>query len=120
MNREKLEEYISLKYNTDAEYPWESDPAHAVFRHKHNRKWFALIMKIDSQKIGLSGGNINVINLKCDPMLIGSLVLEDGIHPAYHMNKNHWITVRLDGSINEDKIHWLLDLSFELTAKKKR
>ncbi len=119
MYREKLEKYISLNYNVNAEYPWDSDPKNAVFRHKHNRKWFAIIMEIPSEKLGLSCGKIDVVNFKCDPLIIGSLTLESGIHPAYHMNKNHWVTVRLDGSVDEEKIHWLLDLSFQLTNKKK-
>ena len=50
---------------------------------------------------------------------IGSLILDKGIHPAYHMNKNHWITVCLDGSVEEEKIMWLVDVSFELTDKPK-
>ena len=43
-----------------------------------------------------------------------------GILPAYHMNKAHWITVRLDGSVPDGEIEDLLLLSRELTARKKR
>ena len=76
-------------------------------------------MEIPKSKIGLNdNGLVNVINLKCDPLLIGSLLSENGIHEGYHMNKNYWITVRLDGSVNEAQINWLLDISFDLTETK--
>ena len=119
MNREALDKYIENVYGVTAEFPWLSAPTFAVYRHESNQKWFAVIMEIPKAKLGIDEeGNINVVNLKSDPLLIGSLILDNGIYPAYHMNKNHWITVRLDGSVEEDKIEWLLGLSFELTDKK--
>ena len=121
MTKNELEAYIAQIYNTDPEYPWLAYPTYAVFRHQSNRKWFAVVMEIPKEKIGLpDGGNINVINLKCDPLLIGSLRNESGLFPAYHMSKAHWITAALDGSAPEDKLKWLLDLSFELTAGRKK
>ena len=120
MYRDFLDKYITDIYKAKAEYPWASAPSYAVYRHRSNKKWFAVIMEIPKGKIGVDeDGNVNVVNLKCDPLLIGSLIKDDGIHPAYHMNKNHWITVRLDGSTEKDKIKWLLDISFELTFNKK-
>ena len=119
MNRGALDKYIKETYGIMAEFPWLSAPTFAVYRHKSNNKWFAVILEIPKNKIGIEeDGNINVVNLKSDPLLIGSLILDKGIHPAYHMNKNHWITVCLDGSVEEEKVKWLLDLSFELTYKK--
>ena len=119
MNREALDKYINNVYGVTAEFPWLSAPTFAVYRHRSNQKWFAVIMEIPKSKLGIDEeGNINVINLKSDPLLIGSLTLDNGIYPAYHMNKNHWITVCLDGTVEEDKIEWLLGLSFELTDKK--
>ena len=119
MRREKLDKCIKEIYDVGAEFPWLSAPSFAVYRHQTNNKWFAVIMEIPKNKIGIEEeGNINVVNLKSDPLLIGSLILDKGIHPAYHMNKNHWITVQLDGSVEEEKIKWLLALSFELTNKK--
>ena len=119
MNREAMDKYIKNVYGVTAEFPWLSAPTFAVYRHESNQKWFAVIMEIPKAKLGIDEeGNINVVNLKSDPLLIGSLILDNGIYPAYHMNKNHWITVCLDGTVEEDKIEWLLGLSFELTDKK--
>ena len=119
MNREILDKHIKEVYGANAEFPWLSAPTFAVYRHQSNDKWFAVIMEIPKNRMGIEEeGVINVVNLKSDPLLVGSLIIDNGIHPAYHMNKNHWITVCLDGSVEEEKVKWLLDLSFELTYKK--
>jgi len=113
--------YISEQYNSDEEHPWVKFPEYTVFRHKNNRKWFALIMDIPKSKIGLSGNEkINVLDVKCDPVLIGSLLNEKGFFPAYHMSKSNWITIALDGSVDNEKIKWLIDMSYELTASNKK
>ena len=52
----------------------------------------------------------------CDSILLGSLLDEKGFFPAYHMNKENWITVSLNGSVADDKIKMLIDMSFELTV----
>ena len=96
-------------------------PGYAVFRHRGNRKWFALLMSIPQNKLELAGSGLtDVLNVKCDPILMGSLRKEPGVYPAYHMDKGHWITIALDGNISDDKIKWLLDLSYELTGPKKK
>lgn len=96
-------------------------PNYEVFRHSNNQKWFALIMDIPKGKLGLPGSDLlDVVNLKCDTILIGSLRCEPGFFPAYHMNKDSWITVALDGSVSDDKIKMLLDASYDATAPRAR
>lgn len=117
MNTEQLQQFISETYGVDPEYPWAKYPNYRVFRHRNNRKWFALIMDISKEKLGLPEKEIlDVLNVKCDPLMIGSLRRENGIYPAYHMSKTSWITVALDGSVREEKIKWLLETSYNLTA----
>ena len=48
---------------------------------------------------------------------IGSFRMEPGIFPGWHMNKAHWLTVTLDGTVNDEKIKLLVDMSYELTKK---
>lgn len=120
MNREDLGIFIKDFFAASPEYLFDDDTT-AVFRHDDNRKWFAVIMNIPASKLGLYGDkNVDIVNLKCDPLLTASLFKEGGIFPAYHMNKEKWISVLLDGSVEEDKIKWLVELSFNLTAKKIR
>ena len=121
MNISQLESYIIENYNVESDFPWVKYPNYEVFRHSGSRKWFALIMEIRRGKLGLSDeGMLDILNLKCDPLLIGSLRTAPGFFPAYHMNKESWITLALDGSVPEDQIKALLDMSYELTKDKKR
>ena len=116
MSRTDLERHIAEVYSTLGENPWSTSPTNTVFRHRHNRKWFAIIMDIPREKLGLPGGKIiSVVNVKCDPRLIGSFREEPGFFPAYHMNKAHWLTVAVDGSADGEKLKFLLDMSYELT-----
>lgn len=76
-------------------------------------------MDIPKSKIGLPSDDIiSVVNLKSDPIMVGSLLRENGFYPAYHMTKSSWISVVLDGSADDEKIKMLLDISFEATAVK--
>ncbi len=120
MHRDRLIEYIAARYDADEEHPWLSYPNYAVFRHRTNQKWFALVMEIPQSKLGVAGdARVDVLNVKCDPFLIGSLRAEKGFYPAYHMSKENWITIALDGSVADERIKWLLDMSFDATSPKK-
>ena len=116
MNRSELEAYITEIYSTDGEYLFAKYPSFLMLRHSANRKWFAVIMDIPRKNLGLSGeGEISVVNLKCDTRLIGSFREEPGIFPGWHMNKAHWLSVALDGTVEVEKIKFLVDMSYELT-----
>ena len=119
MNRQEFALYVLDNYGIKPDYPWAKNPDFAVFRHDDNQKWFALIMDIPKARLEIDAdGNIDVVNLKCDPVLIGSLKGKSGIYPAYHMNKANWITVALDESVSDVAIKMFIDMSFELTAPK--
>ena len=121
MNRQELEKYIFDTYGVGPEYPWIKYPFFSVFRHASNNKWFAVIMTIDKSKLGINeDGQIDVVNLKCDANIVPSMWQQEGIFPAYHMNKEHWLTVALDGSTNDNNLKFLLALSCDLTDKKKK
>ena len=121
MNRAELTQYILEIYGTEPDHPWARYPNYEVFRHSGSRKWFALVMDIPRAKLGMPGeGAADIVNLKCDPRMTGSLRAEPGFFPAYHMNKESWITVSLDGAVLEEKLKALLELSYELTRPKPR
>ena len=121
MDREELRQFVLSNYSAEPDRPWLNHPRFEVFRHSNNQKWFALVMDIPKSKLGLpSTDMIDVVNLKCDPILVGSLRGDAGIFPAYHMSKANWITVALDGSVPAETIELLLDVSYELTKPKIR
>ena len=116
MTRSELSAYLMDTYNTAGENLFARYPSFQVFRHHGNKKWFAVIMDIPRKNLKLPGdGEISVVNLKCDTRLIGSFREEPGIFPGWHMNKAHWLSVALDGSVGDEKIKFLVDMSYELT-----
>ena len=122
MDRQTVFDYIKKKYHVLPEYPWRKYDSNAVFRHTDNKKWFALVMDVQSNKLGLSGSeHIDVVNLKIDDMFFRDIIIkEDGIMPAYHMNKMHWVTVLLNGMVPEKRVLELIDMSFLATASAKK
>ena len=118
MNRQKLAAYLTDTYGVMGEQLFAKYPGFLVFRHHGNRKWFAVIMDIPRKNLALAGeGETQVVNLKCDTRLIGSFRAEAGIFPGWHMNKAHWLTVVLDDTVEDEKIKFLVDMSYELTKK---
>ena len=121
MKRSQLDKYITDYYGVRAERLFEKNPGFQVYRHNDTKKWFAMIMDLPESILGLDGQKIiDVVNLKCDPILIGSLRLEQGFYPAYHMNIENWISVALDERVPDEKLRMLVDMSYELTRKKLR
>ena len=116
--RDKLVKYIKKIYDVSPEYPWSRYASNAVFRHADNKKWFALVMDVEKEKLGLRGeGVVPVVNLKIDDLLFRDMIIQNkGIIPAYHMNKQHWITVLLDGSVSEKMVRELLEMSYSATS----
>ncbi|MCL6415139.1 MmcQ/YjbR family DNA-binding protein [Aestuariirhabdus sp. Z084] len=104
-NEVEMTRYLLAKPGTTIDYPF--GPEVRVF--KVMGKVFALF---DPAQAPLK------INLKCDP--IQAQALRDmfpAIKPGYHMNKKHWNTITLDGSVPEGEIQRLCDHSFELVVK---
>ena len=121
VDRKAIFAYANEVYQSTPEYLWAGDPDSAVLKHTDNKKWSALIMNVSKEKLGLNDKEeVDIINMKCDPDMIGTLRMINGIFAGYHMNKKYWISVLLDGSVDESMIYDLLDKSFALTENKKR
>lgn len=122
MNRQDVFNWVLDAYGTEPDYPWDDE--NAVLRHDTNRKWYGILLKVRGDRLGLSGTEeADVLNVKCDPLLMGSLLGQPGYFPAYHMSKDKWLSILLDGPAADEEIKNLIDLSFELTmpkVKKKR
>ncbi len=121
MTRQELIDFIFDEYSVEPNHPFPWDDVSCVFRHVDNRKWFGLIMTIPYRTIGISkAGDVDILNVKCDPIMMGSLRGKPGFLPAYHMNKDKWITILLDGSAGQEEIKALLAMSYGMTAMKIR
>lgn len=119
--RAALFAYIKRRFDTEPDYPFAKAPEAAIFRHQGNRKWFAAVLRVRRSRLGLQGNGkevCEVVDLKCDPVFAASVRHHPGILPGYHMNKKHWITVLLDGSVDREILWMLVGHSFNLTAPK--
>ncbi|MBR4550372.1 MAG: MmcQ/YjbR family DNA-binding protein [Oscillospiraceae bacterium] len=116
MTKEELIRYVAERFSTDPEYPWDDESF--IFRHSANRKWFAVAMRVPYTRLGIEReGLADIVDVKCSPLLMGAYRGLPGILPGYHMNKEHWLTIRLDGSAEEGVIRELFELSFDLTNR---
>ncbi len=105
MDYEQLKAYLLGKPDVREDYPF--GPEAAVFKIKG--KLFAIL--------GTDKG-IAKVNLKCDPE--EALALRDifeGVIPGYHMNKKHWNTVLLNGTVPSNEIERMVDNSYKLVFK---
>lgn len=116
--KEEVLAYARKAYQAVPDAPFRTAPTYLVLRHADTRKWYALFMDVPKKKLGLPGDEpVDILNIKCDPLLSGSLRMKAGFFPAYHMHRESWITVLLDGSIDAREIFPLLDMSYESTRK---
>ena len=90
MTKEELSGYIKAVYGVSGDNPWPKYADNIVYRHPNNKKWFALLMPVREDRLGRDGDRvIDILNVKCDPLMIGSITMEKGIYPSYHMNKQY-------------------------------
>lgn len=119
--RKRITQYIWDTYGTEAEYLWADSPGNAIFRHPASKKWYAAMMRVRPEKLGSVGDDaLDVMDVRCSTIMIGSLLSTKGFLPAYHMNKNHWISVVLDDYVPDEQIIPLLELSYDSVAPKRK
>ncbi len=112
---ESLTNYISDTYGAVTERPWARYPEYTTFKDPLSGKWFALLMNLERRTLGLNGeGEIHVLNVKADPEFVAFITNSPGYLPAYHMNKQHWITILLDGSAPLSQVYDRVEDSFRL------
>jgi len=116
----KILDFVLTKYKICGDKPWLKYPDIVVVRHSDNKKWFGIFLSVPREKLGLTGGgNVDVLNVKKDSVIIGSFVNQLGILPAWHMNKSSWCSILLDGTVPIKDIEFLISVSFELTKNVK-
>ena len=108
---------VQEKYGNQLEYLWEKSPDTAVLRHEDNQKWYAILMRIPWNRLDKGReGLVEAVNLKHDQ--VADLLSQNGIYPAFHMNKRYWISLPLDDTLSDEKVLGLFERSWFLTSKK--
>ncbi|MGN0914179.1 MAG: MmcQ/YjbR family DNA-binding protein [Alphaproteobacteria bacterium] len=110
--------YMKNKYKDELEYLWPKFPKNAVFRRKDNGKWYAAILTVTKDKLGLPSNEMaEIIDLRGKISEIEQLVNGKEYFPGWHMNKKHWFTICLDGSVSAEEIYRRIDESYLLAGK---
>lgn len=108
MNIEDLQDYCLSKPGAEETLPFGPD----TLVYKVNNKIF-LLTGLDEEQLSF--------NVKCDPDKAIELREEFGcVRPGYHMNKKHWNTIVVDGSVSAKQLKEWIDHSYELVAGKKK
>ena len=111
--------YVKEKYNDDLEYLWKKFPNNAVWRNKDNNKWYGVLLVLSESKLGIDSDDIiDIIDLKYQKDNIKEIIDNKKVFEGYHMNKDNWITIKLDGSVDIKEIYTLIDNSFGLSLEK--
>lgn len=108
-------EYVRKKYNDELQFCGRNFPDNAVFRRKDSNKWYAALLILQKHKLGLKeDGIVEIIDLRIKPEELISLIDNKKYFPGYHMNKKHWFTICLDGSVPIEEIFSHIDKSYTL------
>ncbi|MDN4616864.1 MmcQ/YjbR family DNA-binding protein [Paenibacillus sp. PsM32] len=105
-SKQEAIDYCMAYDNVYEDHPFK-DANWTLIRHQHNKKTFAWIFEREDHIW---------INVKCEPGMIEQWREEyESIIPAYHLNKDHWNSVILDGSITATDMKHLISTSYEMT-----
>ncbi len=119
--RQRIMQYVQDRYGTEPEYLWKKYPNYAIFRQPASKKWFAAVMDIPRRCLELDGDElVDVMDVKCGPIMVGSLLAQEGYFPAYHMSKSSCVSVILDDTVPDEDIYPLLELSYDSVAPKQK
>jgi len=111
-------QYVREKYQDELEFLWPKFPENAILRRQDTAKWYAAILVVTPEKIGLSGQEkIEILALRMETVDLKTVIDHKQYFPGYHMNKNHWVTICLDGSLDFEEIMTRIDQSYTLAVK---
>lgn len=110
--------YARANYGVELEFLWQKFPNNAVWRRQDTNKWFGALLTVAQSKLGLPSEEfVEIIDLRGPTEMIATLVDGKKYYQGYHMNKKHWYTIILDGSVPVEEICARLDASYRLALK---
>ena len=113
---QRVIDHIRETYQDDPEFLWKRFPKNAVFRRKGTKKWYCALLVLSKRKLGLDSDDIiDIIDLRIRTEDIDPLVDGKRYFYGYHMNKDHWYTMCLDGSVPFGELAERISESYELS-----
>ena len=110
--------WIRNTFGDGPEHPFENDTESTVFRNPADRKWYALFLHIPYEKVCAKEGSTDIVNVKVDAEQLPCILETDGIFPAWHMNRKHWVTILLDDTVPDDTVRSLITKSHSFTGSR--
>lgn len=111
--------YVKAKYDNDLEFLWKKSPKNAIWRNQNNRKWYGAVLVISKNKLKIESNEmVEILDLRYQKNDIKNIIDNYKIFPGYHMNKDNWITIILDGRVELEEIYQLIDNSYQLSLHK--
>lgn len=102
------------------EYLWAKFPSYAILRCKENNKWYAVLLDVRRDKLGLEGeGKVDLLDIKISKEDKAKYIGQKGFTYGYHFGGNNWIGILLDGSVQKNLVFSLLVKSYQLVKPKK-
>ena len=113
-------QFVRNEYGDELEFLWKKFDDNAIWRRNDNQKWYGAILTVSKTKLGLQSEDIaEIIDLRIQPELMNDLLAKDNYYPGWHMNKKHWFTVILDGSIPDEILFEHIRTSYMLAKNGK-
>lgn len=110
--------FVREKYGDEPEFLWQKLSDNAVLRRADNKKWYAVLLTVSRRKLGMdSDETAEIIDLRVNPDELKELVDNEKYYGGWHMNKKHWCTIILDGSVSFDEICQRIKDSYALAKK---
>ena len=116
----RIARLIRERLGEEPDFPFKDTPGCGVFRFPKNRKWYGIVMHIRKSLLTRTGSGdeeTDVLNVKADADAMDELLAVPGIFPGYHMNRAHWISILLDGTVPDGLIMRLLEQSREFASR---
>jgi predicted DNA-binding protein (MmcQ/YjbR family) len=112
--------YAAERHGDAPEFLWKQFPTDAILRRKDNAKWYAVLMEVPLNKLGLEGEkSVEVVDVRIASDEMADVLDGQRFFPGYHMNKKNWLTILLDGSVPFKEITDRLEKSYALAATHK-
>ena len=110
--------YVCKTYGDELEFLWAKFAGYAIWGRKDNKKWYGVMLTVKACKLGISSDeSVEILDLRINPDDMESTIDKKRFFPGYHMNKKHWYTILLDGSVDTKEICERIDKSYILTKK---
>lgn len=106
----RISDWVFEAFGERPDFPFKNVGNNAVFRNHENRKWYLLAVLP-------KGEECELVDVKVDRNLAPAMVAMPGFLPAYHMNKQNWISIRMDGTVDDELVKDLVRESRALTCE---